>query len=133
MRLVKTLPLKVHEWTKVIKEWAQNSQPLLVQAFQQVRTKLVVMNLDKLNFNLNLNVKVRPREYSTEEVSKLMLDQDLAGIPEVLTILEEKQLVADRLDPRVRYFPTSNVDLCDNVDDRLSISSSINHLQYRFL
>ena len=55
-----------------------------------------------------------------------MLDQDLAGIPEVMTILEEKQLVADRLDPRVRYFPTSNVDLCDNVDDRLSISSSIN-------
>ena len=54
-----------------------------------------------------------------------MLDQDLAGIPEVMTILEEKQLVADRLDPRVRYFPTSNVDLCDNVDDRLSISSSI--------
>ena len=48
MRLVKTLLLKVHEWTKVIKEWAQNSQPLLVQAFQQVRTKLVVgMNLDK--------------------------------------------------------------------------------------
>ena len=55
-----------------------------------------------------------------------MLDQDLAGIPEVMTILEEKQLVADRLDPRVRYFPTSNVDLCDNVDDRLSTSSSIN-------
>ena len=52
-----------------------------------------------------------------------MLDQDLAGIPEVMTILEEKQLVADRLDPRVRYFPTSNVDLCDNVDDRLSILS----------
>ena len=129
MRLVKTLPLKVHEWTKVIKEWAQNSQTLLVQAFQQVRTKLVGMNLDKLNFNLNLNVKVRPREYSTEEVSKLMLDQDLVGIPEVLTILEEKQLVADRLDPRVRYFPTSNVDLCDNVDDRLSI----NHLQHRSL
>ena len=50
-----------------------------------------------------------------------MLDQDLAGIPEVMTLLEEKQLVADRLDPRVRYFPTSNVDLCDNVDDRLSI------------
>ena len=51
-----------------------------------------------------------------------MLDQDLAGIPEVMTILEEKQLVADRLDPRVRYFPTSNVDLCDNVDDRFSIN-----------
>ena len=48
MRLVKTLLLKVHEWTKVIKEWAQNSQPLLVQAFQQVRTKLVGINLDKL-------------------------------------------------------------------------------------
>ena len=78
-------------------------------------------------------MKVRPREYSTEEVSKLMLDQDLAGIPEVMTILEEKQLVADRLDPRVRYFPTSNVDLCDNVDDRLSTSSTINHLQHRSL
>ena len=62
-----------------------------------------------------------------------MLDQDLAGIPEVMTILEEKQLVADRLDPRVRYFPTSNVDLCDNVDDRLSTSSSINHFQHRSL
>ena len=48
MRQVKTLLLKVHEWTKVIKEWAQNSQPLLVQAFQQVRTELVGMNLDKL-------------------------------------------------------------------------------------
>ena len=60
--------------------------------------------------------KVRPREYSTEEVGIMMQDQDLAGNPDVMMIIEEKQMMKDCLDPRVRYFPTPNVDLCDNVE-----------------
>ena len=48
----------------------------------------------------------------------MMQDQDMAGNPEIMRILEEKQMMKDCLDPRVRYFPTSNIDLCDNVDDR---------------
>ena len=48
----------------------------------------------------------------------MMQDKDMAGNPEIMRILEEKQMMKDCLDPRVRYFPTSNIDLCDNVDDR---------------
>jgi len=87
---------EVGEWTSVIRQWAHGSPARLVQAFQQVR----------------------PREYSTEEVAIMMQDQDMAGNPEIMRILEEKQMMKDCLDPRVRYFPTSNIDLCDNVDDR---------------
>ena len=48
----------------------------------------------------------------------MMQDQDMAGNPEIMRILEEKQMMKDCMDPRVRYFPTSNIDLCDNVDDK---------------
>jgi len=87
---------EVAEWTAVIKRWAAGSQPRLVEAFQQVR----------------------PREYSKEDVDTMMQDAELANSSEVMRILGEKQATKDCLDPRVRYFPTSNIDLCDNVDDR---------------
>ena len=48
----------------------------------------------------------------------MMQDQDMAGNQDIMRILEEKQMMKDCLDPRVRYFPTSNIDLCDNVDDK---------------
>ena len=87
---------EVNEWTWVIKQWANGSAPRLVEAFQQVR----------------------PREYSKEDVAVMMQDKDLTENADVMKILEENQTLKDTLDPRVRYFPTSNIDLCDNVDDR---------------
>ena len=38
------------------------------------------------------NVKVRPREYSAEEVGTMMKDQELANNPDIMRILEEMHL-----------------------------------------
>ena len=108
--------MQVGEWTWVIKQWANGSSPRLVQAFQQVCLLTNLLTICSISSILNL--KVRPREYSGEEVAIIMQDQDMAGNPEIMRILEEKQMMKDCLDPRVRYFPTSNIDLCDNVDDK---------------
>ena len=87
---------EVSEWTWVIKHWANGSKQRLVEAFQNIR----------------------PREYSKEDVAAMMQDKELTENSDIMEILEGKDTNKDALDPRVRYFPTSNIDLCDNVDDR---------------
>ena len=94
---------EVSDWIYVIKKWANGSRLRFMWAFQSLQ----------------------PRKYSEEETLMIMQELEFEGwSTQHIGILEtwpDNKL----FDPKVRYFPTSNIDLCDNVDQKGNFSAGL--------